>query len=125
MTLLATQQPPARSDSDDRPISLSAILSVLVGLVALATVPAAILAAELLDLVTLLESSVAIVPAFILASTAIYLGRRARRTIERTLGRVRGYKLALVGRILGYMALYIAVTASISLATYYVLREIA
>jgi hypothetical protein len=125
MTLLATQQPPARSDSDDRPISLSAIFSVLVGLVALATVPAAILAAELLDLVTLLESSVAIVPAFILASTAIYLGRRARRTIERTLGRVRGYKLALVGRILGYMALYIAVTASISLATYYVLREIA
>jgi hypothetical protein len=125
MTLLATQQPPARSDSDDRPISLSAIFSVLVGLVALATVPAAILAAELLDLVTLLESSVAIVPAFILAFTAIYLGRRARRTIERTLGRVRGYKLALVGRILGYMALYIAVTASISLATYYVLREIA
>jgi hypothetical protein len=125
MTLLATQQPPARSDSDDRPISLSAILSVLVGLVALATVPAAILAAELLDLVTLLESSVAIVPAFILAFTTIYLGRRARRTIERTLGRVRGYKLALVGRILGYMALYIAVTASISLATYYVLREIA
>jgi hypothetical protein len=125
MTLLATQQPPARSDSDDRPISLSAIFSVLVGLVALATVPAAILAAELLDLVTLLESSVAIVPAFILAFTTIYLGRRARRTIERTLGRVRGYKLALVGRILGYMALYIAVTASISLATYYVLREIA
>jgi hypothetical protein len=125
MTLLATQQPPARSDSDDRPISLSAIFSVLVGLVALATLPAAILAAELLDLVTLLESSVAIVPAFILAFAAIYLGRRARRTIERTLGRVRGYKLALVGRILGYMALYIAVTASISLATYYVLREIA
>jgi hypothetical protein len=125
MTLLATQQPPARSDSDDRPISLSAIFSVLVGLAALATVPAAILAAEMLDLVTLLESSVAIVPAFILAFTAIYLGRRARRTIERTLGRVRGYKLALVGRILGYLALYIAVTASISLATYYVLREIA
>ena len=125
MTLLATQQPPARSDSDDRPISVSAIFSVLVGLVALATVPAAILAAELLDLVTLLESSVAIVPAFLLSFAAIYLGRRARRTIERTLGRVRGYKLALVGRILGYMALYIAVTASISLATYYVLREIA
>ena len=125
MSLLATQQPPARSDSDDRPISLSAIFSVLVGLVALATLPAAIVAAEVFDLLTLLQSSVAIAPTFVLALTAIYLGRRARRTIERTLGRVRGYKLALVGRILGYMALYIAVTASISLATYYVLREIA
>jgi hypothetical protein len=114
-----------RTDSDDRPLSLSAIFSVLVGLVALATLPAAIVAAEVFDVVTLLQSSVAIVPAFLLAFLAIYLGRRARRTIERTLGRVRGYKLALVGRILGYMALYIAVTASISLATYYVLRQIA
>ncbi len=125
MSLLATQQPPARSDSDDRPISLSAIFSVLVGLVALATLPAAIVAAEVFDLVTLLQSSVAIAPTFLLALTAIYLGRRARRTIERTLGRVRGYKLALVGRILGYLALYVAVTAAISVATYYVLRQIA
>ena len=125
MSLLATQQPPARSDSDDRPISLSAIFSVLVGLVALVTLPAAIVAAEVFDLLTLLQSSVAIAPTFVLALTAIYLGRRARRTIERTLGRVRGYKLALVGRILGYLALYVAVTAAISVATYYVLRQIA
>ena len=98
---------------------------MLVGLAAAATVPAAIVAAETFDVVTLLQSSVAIAPAFVLAFAAIYLGRRARRTIERTLGRVRGYKLALVGRILGYLALYIAVTASISVATYYVLRQIA
>ena len=98
---------------------------MLVGLAAAATVPAAIVAAETFDVVTLLQSSVAIAPAFVLAFAAIYLGRRARRTIERTLGRVRGYKLALVGRILGYVALYTAVTASISVATYYVLREIA
>jgi hypothetical protein len=97
---------------------------VLVGLVALATLPVAIFAAERLDTLTLLRSSVAIIPAFALALLAIYLGRRARRTIERTLGRVRGYKLALVGRIFGYMALYLALTASISVATYYVLRRI-
>jgi hypothetical protein len=114
-----------RSDSDERPLSVSAVFSVLVGVVALATVPAAIAAAEVFDVVTLLQSSVAIVPTFVLAFLAIYLGRRARRTIERTLGRVRGYKVALVGRILGYLALYVAVTASISLATYYVLRQIA
>ena len=97
---------------------------MLVGAVALATLPAAIFAAEQLEKVTLLRASVAIAPAFILALLAIYLGRRARQTIERTLGRVRGYKLALVGRILGYMALYLALTASISVATYYVLRQI-
>jgi membrane protein implicated in regulation of membrane protease activity len=97
---------------------------VLAGLVALATLPAAVFAAEQLDRVTLLRASVAIVPAAILAFLAIYLGRRARRTTERTLGRVKGYKLALVGRILGYVALYLALTASISVATYYVLRQI-
>jgi hypothetical protein len=114
-----------RSSSEDRPTSLSAVFSVLVGLAAVAVLPAAILAAEAFDLVTLLQSSVAIAPAFVLAFTAIYLGRRARRAIERTLGRIRGAKLAFVGRILGYLALYAAVTASISVATYYVLRQIA
>jgi hypothetical protein len=98
---------------------------VLVGLAAVVTLPAAIVAAETLEIVTLLESSVAIAPAFVLAFLAIYLGRRAGLAIERTLGRVRGYKLALAGRILGYLALYAAVTASISVATYYVLRQIA
>jgi hypothetical protein len=97
---------------------------VVAGLVALATLPLAIFVAEQLDRVTLLRASVAIVPAFALAVLAIYLGRRARSTIERTLGRVKGYKLALVGRILGYLALYLALTATVSVATYYVLREI-
>ena len=97
---------------------------MLVGLAAVMTVPAAIVAAEAFDVVTLLESSVAIAPAYVLAFTAIYLGRRARRAIERTLGRVRGHKLAVTGRVLGWLALYTAVTASISVATYYVLREI-
>jgi hypothetical protein len=96
---------------------------VLVGLAALAAIPVAIVASEVFEYVTLLQSSVAIAPAYVLAFAAIFLGRRARRTIERTLGRVRGYKLALVGRILGYLALYVALTASVSVATYYVLRH--
>jgi hypothetical protein len=104
---------------------MSAVSSVLVGLAAVLTIPAAIVAAEVVERVTLLESSVAIAPAFVLAFTAIYLGRRGKRDIERTIGRVRGQKLALTGRILGWIALYTAVTASISVATYYVLRQIA
>jgi hypothetical protein len=38
---------------------------------------------------------------------------------------VKGSKLAFAGRFLGYLALYMAVTASISVATYYVLRRLA
>jgi hypothetical protein len=98
---------------------------VLLGLVAVATLPAAILLAERWERITLLESSVAIAPAFVLGLAAVLLGRRARRSIDRTLGRVRGYKLAFVGRLLGYLTLYTALTASISVATYYVLRQIA
>ena len=89
------------------------------------TLPAAILLAERWERVTLLESAVAIPPAFVLGVAAVWLGRRARHSIDRTLGRVRGYKLALLGRILGYATLYMAITASISVATYYVLRQIA
>jgi len=99
--------------------------SVLFGLAAVATLPAAIVASEVFDVVTLLQASLAIVPAAVLSVVAIYLGRRARKSIERTLGRLRGQKLALAGRVLGYLALYLAVTASISVATYYVLRSIA
>jgi hypothetical protein len=101
------------------------VLSVLIGLAAVATLPAAILFAERWDRITLLESAVAIVPAFLLGFGAVLLGRRARRGIDRTLGRARGSRLALVGRILGYLALYLAATASVSVATYYVLRQIA
>jgi hypothetical protein len=114
-----------RSNSEGRSISAGAVFSVLLGLVAVATLPAAILFAERWERITLLESSVAIVPAFVLGLAAVFLGRRARRSIDRTLGRVRGYKLAAVGRFLGYLALYMALTASISVATYYVLRQIA
>lgn len=114
-----------RSNSDDRPLSTSAVLALLLGLVAVVTLPTAILYAEKGDRITLLESSIAIVPAFVFAIGAVYLARRARRAIDRTLGRVKGSKLATGGRILGYIALYMAVTASISVATYYVLRQIA
>ena len=98
---------------------------MLFGLAAVATLPAAILFAERWDRITLLESSVAIAPAFVLGLAAVLLGRKARYEIDRTLGRVRGSKLARVGRFFGYLTLYMAMTASISVATYYVLRQIA
>jgi uncharacterized membrane protein len=114
-----------RSSNGERPLSSTALLSALVGLLAVAMLPAAILFAERWERITLLESSVAIVPAFLLGVVAVYLGRRARGAIERTLGRIRGSKLAASGRFLGWLALYMALTATISVVTYYVLRQIA
>lgn len=98
---------------------------MLVGVVAVATIPAAVVAAELYDAATLLESAVSIAPATVLALVAIVLGRRARTQVERTIGRTRGGSLARIGRFLGYFALYLAVTGGIAVATYYVLREFA
>lgn len=98
---------------------------MLFGLAGVAAIPAAVVAAEFYDVVTLLESAVSIPPALVLSGLAIYLGRRGRRQVERTLGRTRGRSVAAIGRILGYAGLYLAVTAGISVATYYVLREFA
>ncbi len=106
-------------------MSWGAFLSVVLGLLAVVTLPAAILFAERWDKITLLESAVAIAPAALLGLAAVITGRRSRRGIDRTLGRARGYKIAAFGRFLGYLALYMALTASISVATYYVLRQIA
>ena len=101
------------------------MLSVLVGLAAVAVLPAAVAAAELLEVATLLESAVAIAPAAVLSIAAILLARRARRHVERTLGRAGGASLARAGQILGWIGLYLAATATISVTTYYLLREFA
>ncbi len=98
---------------------------MLVGLAAVATIPAAVAFAEFFAVLTLLESAVAIAPAAVLSILAIVLGRRGRRAVERTLGRARGAGLALAGRVLGWLGVYLSVTATISVATYYVLREFA
>ncbi len=116
---------PTKNSSEKRPTSWSAVFSVPFGLAGAAAIPAAVVAAELYDVFTLLESAVSIPPAFVLSVIAVVLGRRGRRQVERTLGRTRGKTLAAIGRILGYFGLYLAVTAGISVATYYVLREFA
>ena len=63
------------------------MFSVLFGLAGVAVIPAAVIAAEFYDVMTLLESAVSIPPAFVLSLTAIILGRRGRRQADRTLGR--------------------------------------
>ena len=59
------------------------MFSVLFGLAGVAAIPAAIVAAEIYDVVTLLQSAVAIPPAFLCSIVAIVLGRRTRREAGR------------------------------------------
>jgi hypothetical protein len=56
--------------------------------------------------------------AAVLAIAAIRLARRARRRLERTLGRAGGRRSARIGQILGWLAFYGALIASISLGVY-------
>ena len=49
----------------------------------------------------------------------------AARTSSSPPARIACGSLGGIGRILGWIGLYLAVTASISVATYYVLREFA
>ncbi len=98
---------------------------MLVGLLGTAAVPAAIAAAEVLDRFELLDAAFAIPAAFVLAVTALLLARGARQRVERTLGRVGGRRLALLGKALGLLALGLAFSGAIAVGSYYALERFA
>ena len=84
----------------------------------LAVIPVAVASTESRDDLRLVQAGVAVPVAAVLAIAAIRLARRARRRLERTLGRAGGERTARAGRILGWLALYLALIASISLGVY-------
>ena len=88
----------------------------------MAALPAAVVVSEQVGAISLVQAGAAIPVAAVLAVAAIVLARRARRRAERTLGRVGGERTARVGRILGWLGLYLAATATIALASYAVLE---
>jgi NhaP-type Na+/H+ or K+/H+ antiporter len=92
---------------------------VLVGLLSLATLPAAVVVARESDGLTLVEAGVVAVPvAALLGLVALWLARRARRRADRTLDRVGGRRTARAGKLLGALGLYLAATAAIALGVY-------
>jgi drug/metabolite transporter (DMT)-like permease len=91
---------------------------VLVGLLAVATMPAAIVATRYFEEYELLDAGFAIPVGMALGVGAVALARRARRRIERTLGRAGGRRTAAVGRLLGLLGFCLAATAAISVGTY-------
>ena len=97
--------------------------SLLVGLLAAAALPAAIVVAQLTDAYQLLRAAAAIPVALVLGLVAILLARGARLRIDRTLGRVGGEGAANAGRLLGVLAFLLGIAGTIAVAFYYVLQR--
>jgi hypothetical protein len=90
----------------------------VVSVVALAAIPLAAAVTEARGDLRLIHAGFAVPVAAVLAIASIRLAARARKRLERTLGRAGGEQTARVGRVLGWLALYVALIASISLGVY-------
>jgi hypothetical protein len=91
---------------------------VLLGLLGLALPPLAFAAANELQRVSLVQATGATCASIVLGGTAILLARRARRQIERSIGRIGGEATARVGRLLGGISLFVGLTAALALGFY-------
>jgi hypothetical protein len=90
----------------------------VLALLAVAAIPVAAAVTDWRSDLRLVHAGFAVPVAAVLAIAAIRLARRARRRLERTLGRAGGRRTARAGQVLGWLALYVALTASISLGVY-------
>ena len=99
----------------------SARASVLVGLLAVATMPAAIAATRWSREYELLHAGFAIPVAALLGLAAVALARRARARLAPTLGHPKGTRTARLGRVLGLLGFLLALTGAGSLAVYWIL----
>jgi hypothetical protein len=95
-----------------------ATASIVVGIAAVAIVPAAIVASRFFDELTLVGACASAALAAALGLFAIALARRGSETAQRTLGRSGGESAARVGRWLGVIALWLAATTGLALAFY-------
>jgi peptidoglycan/LPS O-acetylase OafA/YrhL len=100
----------------------AALGSVLVALLSVALPVVAYAAAHQLARVSLVQATVASAFSALLGLAAILLARRARRNVERSIGRVGGESSARVGRLLGFIGLCIGLTAAIAIGVYSLLN---
>ena len=76
-----------------------AVVSLLVGLLAAAAIPVGILITNYRNDLRLIHAGYAVPVAAVLGFVAVRLARRARRRLERTVGRAGGAVPARLGRI--------------------------
>jgi len=93
----------------------------VLGLLACATMPAAVAVTRYTAL-DLIDAAWATPLAFVLGVLALRAGRAAQRRTERTIGRVGGARTTRIGRVLGGLGVYIAVTAALAVGVYELLN---
>jgi hypothetical protein len=98
-----------------------ALFSVLLGLLATAALPAAIVYAERDIELELIWAGVAVPVAFVLGLAAVAAARAGRRRAQMTLLRRGGSATARVGQFLGLLGVLLAGTGTIALAVYAIL----
>ena len=97
---------------------------MLLGLLGLATLPAAIAVTERVDGLSLVEAGFAIPAAIVFALAAVMVGRRVGIRSRQTLVALPGAGVARFGRVLGYAGLYLALTAALAVGFYAVLTYV-
>jgi hypothetical protein len=95
--------------------------ALLVGVLAVAVLPAALALAAYSAWVDLAETAAAIPIALVLGVVAVALGRRARRVSDISLGRIGGRGAARVGSALGGLGIYLACMCALAVAFFGVL----
>jgi hypothetical protein len=94
------------------------VLSLVLGVLATAAIPVAILVTEQRADLRLLHAGFAVPVAFVLGVAGVRLARRARKRLQRTLGRAGGVVPARLGRVLSWLGVYLALIGAISLLVY-------
>jgi hypothetical protein len=95
-----------------------AIWAFLTALAALGVLAGGLLAAHLSGDVGLYQAIPAVPIGLVLAFVSLRLARRARFEHQRTLGRAGGAGLATAARILGGLAMLLAITAALALGVF-------
>jgi hypothetical protein len=95
----------------------------MAGLASVAAVPVGIVLTRREDL-DLIQAGWAVVPGLLLGLLALAFARGARRRSQRTIGRVGGLGLTRLGRLLGLVGVYIALTGAVALGVYEILNRL-
>jgi hypothetical protein len=96
--------------------------AVLIGALAVLAVPAAVVAAQVLEGVELLRALYVGVPAaFALGLIALAAARRARFALERSIT-PSGAAGARTGRVLAWAGIYAGITGAVAIGVYWALR---
>jgi hypothetical protein len=116
---------PTRSSSDRAAAgNARAFWSIVAGLLATLTMPAATISTRYSADYELIQAGFAIPVAVVLGTVALVLARQAVKRDRATLGRAGGIGAARVGRILGVLGVSLGASATVSLIVYGLLLSI-